>query len=55
MTDPTATSPWISREMQQSLTPEVVLDRLRAGNERFVAGESLVRDLREQVAGTAGG
>lgn len=55
MTDPTTTHPWISREVQESLTPDMVLDLLRAGNERFVAGETAERDLREQVAGTAGG
>ena len=44
-----------SRELQQDLTPERVLDYLRAGNERFRTGSQLKRDLGRQMVATAVG
>ena len=44
-----------SRELQQDLTPERVLDYLRAGNERFRTGNQLKRDLGRQMVATAVG
>ena len=44
-----------SRELQQDLTPERVLDYLRAGNERFRTGTQLKRDLGRQMVATAVG
>jgi len=40
---------------QAELTPDRVLELLLEGNERFVAGTTLRRDLVDQVAATAGG
>jgi len=40
---------------QQALTPDQAIDILKAGNARFVAGESYDRDLIEQQRDTAGG
>jgi carbonic anhydrase len=40
---------------QQALTPEQVLDDLKAGNERFVAGELTARDYVAQAKATAAG
>ncbi|MCA9129716.1 MAG: sulfate transporter [Planctomycetales bacterium] len=42
-------------ELQRLLTPEDVLEILREGNSRFVAGERLSRNLRHQVAATSAG
>lgn len=44
-----------TRKSQAKLTPEQALELLQAGNERFVKGKMLNRDLREQVSATAGG
>lgn len=55
MTDSTPSHPWIDQEAQKSLTPAAVLAVLREGNRRFVAGERLARDYRQQVDGTAAG
>ncbi|WP_394269064.1 carbonic anhydrase family protein, partial [Qipengyuania sp.] len=38
-----------------NLTPQAVLDRLREGNRRFVAGEVTLRDHTEQVRKAASG
>ncbi|OAB63129.1 carbonic anhydrase [Leptolyngbya valderiana BDU 20041] len=43
------------QESQQALTPDQALDILKAGNARFVAGESIDRDLIEQQRDTASG
>jgi carbonic anhydrase/SulP family sulfate permease len=43
-----------TREMQDALTPEVVLQALRDGNERFRTGRRLTRDLGWQDATAAG-
>lgn len=44
-----------TRESQAALSPDGVLERLRAGNDRFAAGSSLVRDLPGQVRATSAG
>jgi carbonic anhydrase/SulP family sulfate permease len=44
-----------SREVQATLTPQKVLDILRDGNERFLAGQRLHRDLARQVEETSAG
>jgi len=44
-----------SREVQQSLKPGEVLQILKDGHERFLAGKPLVRDLRRQAGATATG
>ncbi|MCP5557256.1 MAG: bifunctional SulP family inorganic anion transporter/carbonic anhydrase [Verrucomicrobiaceae bacterium] len=38
-----------SREIQDALTPDIVIEALREGNKRFLSGEQLTRDLRRQV------
>lgn len=40
---------------QQALTPDQALQLLKDGNARYVAGESIERDLIEQQRATAGG
>jgi carbonic anhydrase len=42
-----------TRELQESLTPDQVLDILREGHQRFRNGERLTRDLGRQVYATA--
>ncbi len=42
-------------EIQSAATPSDVLERLRAGNERFVAGTTIERDLLAEAQATAGG
>jgi carbonic anhydrase/SulP family sulfate permease len=42
-----------TREVQAQLTPERVLQFLKDGNERFVTGRRLTRDLSRQVDATA--
>jgi carbonic anhydrase/SulP family sulfate permease len=42
-----------TREVQAQLTPERVLQFLKEGNERFVTGRRLTRDLARQVDATA--
>lgn len=44
-----------TRQTQARLTPEAALKLLQEGNARFVAGESIHCDLRQQVRETAGG
>lgn len=44
-----------TRELQQKLRPEQVLDVLRDGNARFRSGQRLQRDLANQLSATAGG
>jgi carbonic anhydrase/SulP family sulfate permease len=46
---------YTSREVQSGLTPQSVLEILRAGNQRFLAGERIERDFNRQVAATAAG
>lgn len=40
---------------QKALTPDKVMERLMAGNKRFVEGNMLDRDLKAQVQATSGG
>lgn len=44
-----------TRELQDRVTPEQVLDLLREGNRRFYTGNRLSRDLGRQVNATAAG
>ena len=44
-----------TREVQEQMTPGVVLDLLRQGNDRFQKGQRLQRDWSRQVAETAKG
>jgi carbonic anhydrase len=44
-----------TKESQTAMTPQQALAELKAGNERFVAGKPLVRDLPEEVKATAAG
>jgi carbonic anhydrase len=47
--------PAMSKVAQRDMTPEQALAQLREGNERFVAGKMLERDLMTQVRDTAHG
>jgi carbonic anhydrase len=47
--------PAMSREEQRNMTPEQALARLKEGNERFVGGRMLPRNLMAQVRATAAG
>ena len=44
-----------TRDVQANLTPQRALELLRAGNERFVSGHRLHRDLARQVDATSDG
>jgi carbonic anhydrase len=44
-----------TKAVQAAMTPAQALERLKAGNERFVSGQSLARDLAAERAVTAGG
>ena len=44
-----------TREIQDSLTPEQVLEILKEGHQRFRSGQRLTRDLSRQVDATASG
>lgn len=44
-----------TKEQQQALTPAEALELLKDGNERFVEGVAIQRDLREQATATATG
>lgn len=44
-----------TQELQQRLSPEEIMQVLLAGNERFRAGQQLVRDLHRQMGETAAG
>lgn len=45
----------ITREVQQAMTPEQALERLKAGNQRFIDDKMVNRDYREQAKATAQG
>ena len=47
--------PAMSRESQRNMTPEQALSALKDGNERFVNGRMLHRNLMAQVRATASG
>ena len=44
-----------TRDLQDALTPQQVLQILKDGHERFRTGQRLTRDLSRQVSATAGG
>ena len=44
---------YTTREMQSSLTPDGVLQLLREGNERFLKGQQLTRELSRRLEATA--
>jgi carbonic anhydrase/SulP family sulfate permease len=44
-----------TRELQEAITPEQVLQILKDGHARFASGRQLTRDLGRQVEATAGG
>ena len=44
-----------TKESQAAMTPQAALERLKAGNARFVADKSLARDLPAEVHATASG
>lgn len=57
-TRPTATSQLaapMTQASQAAITPEIALQRLKDGNERFVSGNGIVRSLPTQVAATGKG
>lgn len=43
----------ITKERQTAKTPEIVLEKLKEGNQRFVSGNMLNRDLRAQLSKSA--
>jgi carbonic anhydrase len=47
--------PAMSRERQRSMTPDQALAELKQGNERFMSGRMLKRDLLAQVRDTSAG
>lgn len=52
---PEPVSEVLTAEAQMALTPEQVLADLKAGNERFIAGNLTPRDYNAQAAATASG
>jgi len=42
----------MTQASQAAITPDIALQRLKDGNERFVSGNSIVRSLPDQVAAT---
>jgi carbonic anhydrase len=50
-----AVSPTMTRAAQREMTPEEAIDALKKGNERFVSGKMVKRDLMDQVHATASG
>jgi carbonic anhydrase/SulP family sulfate permease len=46
---------YTTREVQSGLTPQAVLEILRAGNQRFLSGERIERDYSRQITGTSAG
>jgi carbonic anhydrase len=51
----TALSPVPTKESQAAMTPQQALAKLREGNARFAAGQSLIRDYPAEVKATAAG
>ena len=45
----------MTKQAQEKMTPDEVLADLLAGNERYISGELISRDLPEQVASTTNG
>ena len=52
---PTADAATMTKEKQQSITPQQALQKLKDGNSRFVSGKTLNRDLKKQVEVTSKG
>jgi carbonic anhydrase len=52
---PTAQTQTQTRETQAAITPSQALTLLKDGNERFVSGQMLHRDLRQEVLQTSSG
>lgn len=46
---------YTSREAQSGLSPQGVLDILKAGNQRFLAGDHIERDFNRQITATSAG
>jgi carbonic anhydrase/SulP family sulfate permease len=46
---------YTSRELQVGLTPSAVLEILKAGNQRFLSGNSIQRDYSHQITATSSG
>ncbi len=44
-----------NKESQTAISPEMAVDMLKAGNDRFTAGTRIERDYKEQVGLTTGG
>lgn len=44
-----------TKQSQAAITPQIALDMIKAGNQRFVAGRSLHRNYLSQVRATAAG
>ena len=42
-------------ETQAAITPDMAIQMLKDGNQRFVSGDQYVRDLAQEVATTSGG
>ncbi len=49
------TAPTMTKEAQAATTPQQAFDKLKQGNARFVAGNTLHRDLHKQVKDTSKG
>ncbi len=45
----------MTKQSQADMTPEQILDDLLKGNERYVAGEIITRDLPKQISSTTDG
>lgn len=55
LTSPEKVKKVMTRQMQEDMTPDDVLEDLLEGNERFVSSKLINRDLPEQVASTTTG
>jgi len=55
MSEPRDLSKALTKETQASLSPAQIIQELKDGNARFLAGESVERDYLAQVKSTAGG
>ncbi|NBC27426.1 MAG: carbonic anhydrase [Bacteroidetes bacterium] len=45
----------MTKEDQEALTPEEIIERLKEGNERYINNELTLRNYQEQVSKTSGG
>lgn len=53
--DPDNVTPFVTRERQQRLTQDEIIEHFKAGNRRFLAGEEYPRDMRKDQQATAKG